>query len=232
MTILRSTGAPELSLCRPAGDDLLGERLRIRVDVRPAPVLSTFGAELGRSFADPHLPFAEYRGFQFRFVIRIAAFSDKPVPRQLTKLSGLYRVVASCRACSLRRAQSSTSRLTSNTVPFNSSLRGNIQRPARSPRSCRCVCRRQNTSRHERPRLLHHPRQLDDVVRSTTFVRNAVSSGGLKVTLPAPLMMTSVACILLRLFFLESEIFISDIAVDRDHLGSDEVFESVPVFFA
>ncbi len=75
------------------GDDLLGERLRICIDVRPTPVFGTLGTKLGRTLADPHFALAEDGGFQFGFVVRIAALFYKAIASLLAELCGLYRVV-------------------------------------------------------------------------------------------------------------------------------------------
>jgi len=46
--------------------------------------------------------------FSSAFVIGSPAFFDKTIAGKLAELCRLHRIIGSCRACSLRRAQSST----------------------------------------------------------------------------------------------------------------------------
>ena len=74
-------------------DDLLGQRFGIGVNIGPAPILGTLGAEFGRALADPHLAFAKDGRFQLGLVVRIAALFDKSRTRLLAELGGLDGVV-------------------------------------------------------------------------------------------------------------------------------------------
>ncbi len=67
----------------------------------------------------------------------------------------------------------------------------------------------------------------------TTFVRRALSRVGLKVTLPALLMTTSMSsAIRLRFFFGVTEVVFADVAAEHDHLVANESFERAAVAFA
>ena len=112
----------------------------------------------------------------------------------ISKFCRLHCVVGFLSRLLDRRAQSSTSRFTSKTVPFSSSLRGKY--PTTGSFSQIGPLRLPATKQVETWTSLGFfiiRASLMMLFEPTTFVRSADSRGGLNVTLPAPLMMMSVS---------------------------------------